>query len=242
MGADQSPAPPPADRRLRVLVGVLAALLAVAVIVVGVLWARSATTPVVTDAARASATPVPSPTPSGTPAPTAPTASDRPGTATPGSTATPGRPRPSSCDELYSDEMVDAFGSMVLNPQWLDDPDLDLTIGEDDPVLQGVLDDSDYLLCQWAMPDGPSGAGVSTTVAWVDTQDSALVESHLRDRGDSCSEQQEGLRCTTQGSNEEGYFGESHFLRDGIWVATEYSNAGPEGYTRDIVNNLWPDQ
>ena len=239
MGADQSPAPPPADRRLRVLVGVLAALLAVAVIVVGVLWARSATTPVATDAARASATPVPSPTPSGTPAPTA---SDRPGTATPGSTATPGRPRPSSCDELYSDEMVDAFGSMVLNPQWLDDPDLDLTIGEDDPVLQGVLDDNDYLLCQWAMPDGPSGAGVSTTVAWVDTQDSALVESHLRDRGDSCSEQQEGLRCTTQGSNEEGYFGESHFLRDGIWVATEYSNAGPEGYTRDIVNNLWPDE
>jgi hypothetical protein len=239
MGADQSPAPPPPDRRLRVLVGVLAALLAVAVIVVGVLWARSATTPVATDAARASATPVPSPTPSGTPAPTA---SDRPGTATPGSTATPGTPRPSSCDELYSDEMVDAFGTMVLNPQWLDDPDLDLTIGEDDPVLQGVLDDNDYLLCQWAMPDGPSGAGVSTTVAWVDAQDSAVVEAHLRDRGDSCSEQQEGLRCTTQGSNEESYFGESHFLRDGIWVATEYSNAGPEGYTRDIVNNLWPDE
>jgi hypothetical protein len=159
-----------------------------------------------------------------------------------GSTATPGTPRPSSCDELYSDEMVDAFGTMVLNPKWLDDPDLDLKIGEDDPVLQGVLDDNDYLLCQWAMPDGPSGAGVSTTVAWVDAQDSALVESHLRDRGDSCSEQQDGLRCTTQGSNDEGYFGESHFLRDGIWVATEYSNAGPEGYTRDIVNNLWPDE
>ena len=239
MGADQSPAPPPADRRLRVLVGVLAALLAVAVIVVGVLWARGATTPVATEAARASASPVPSPSPSGTPAPTA---SDRPGTAPPGSTATPGTPRPSSCDELYSDEMVDAFGTMVLNPAWLDDPDLDMKIGEDDPVLQAVLDDNDYLLCQWAMPEGPSGAGVNTTVAWVAAEDSTLVEAHLRDRGDSCSEQQEGLRCTTQGSNDEGYFGESHFLRDGIWVATEYSNAGPEGYTRDIVNNLWPDE
>ncbi|PXA68709.1 hypothetical protein CTB96_19220 [Cryobacterium arcticum] len=217
-------------------IGVLAALLALAVIIIiGVLWARGASTPAATEAAR--------PTPSATapPTPAGPTASNSGTPAASGSSAAPGTPQPGSCDELYSPEMVAAFGDMVLNPAWLDDPELDMKIGEDDPVLEGVIDANDSLLCQWAKPEGPSGAGVSTTLVWVDAADSATVEDHLRDRGDSCSEQEGGLRCTTEGSNDEGYFGESHFLRDGIWLATEYSNAGPDGYTLDMVNNLWPE-
>jgi hypothetical protein len=119
--------------------------------------------------------------------------------------------------------------------------DRELRIGEDDPALQGVLEETEFLLCQWVMPEGPSGAGVSTTVAAVDAAQNATVEERLRDRGDSCFAERNGLRCVTAGSNDEGYFGESHFVRDGIWITTEYSNAGPEGYTLDIVTNLWPD-
>jgi hypothetical protein len=40
MGADPTPATPPADRRLRVIAAVLAALVVVAIIVIGVLLAR----------------------------------------------------------------------------------------------------------------------------------------------------------------------------------------------------------
>ena len=227
MGAAHSQPSPPAKRRLWVIFAVLAALFAVAAIVVGLFGPRDDVTPAATEAAR--------PTPSATVAPTTPTP-----TPTPGSSAAPGTPQPASCDDLYSPEMVAAFGSMVLNPAWLDDPELEMRIGEDDPVQQEIIEANDSLLCQWAMPEGPSGAGVSTTVVWVDAEDSATIQAHLADRGDSCFEQQGGLRCTTESSNDEGYFGESHFLRDGIWVATEYSNAGPEGYTLDIVNNLWP--
>ncbi|WEO76796.1 hypothetical protein BJQ94_15760 [Cryobacterium sp. SO2] len=236
MGAAHSPAPPPANRRLWVIIGVLAALLALAVIIIGVLWARGAPTPAATGGAR--------PTPSATAAPSiAEPSAPSTGTASPapGSSAAPGTPRPASCDELYSPEMVAAFGDMVLNPAWLDDPELDMKIGEDDPVLQGVIDANDSLLCQWAKPEGPSGAGVSTTVVWVDAADSATVQAHLADRGDDCFDQQGGLRCTTETFTEEGYFGESHFLRDGIWLATEYSSAGPEGYTLDMVDSLWPE-
>ncbi|POH70998.1 hypothetical protein C3B59_03260 [Cryobacterium zongtaii] len=207
------------------MLGVFAALLAVAAIVAGLFWPRGAVTPAATEAAR--------PTPSATVAPTTPTP-------TPGSSAAPGTPQPASCDDLYSPEMVAAFGRMVLNPAWLDDPELEMKIGEDDPVQLEVIEANDSLLCRWAMPEGPSGAGVSTTVVWVDAEDSETIQAHLAGRGDSCFEQQGGLRCTMESSNDEGDFGESHFLRDGIWVATEYSNAGPEGYTLDIVNNLWP--
>jgi hypothetical protein len=232
MGADLTPASPPAGRRLRVIAVVLAALLVVAVIVIGVLVARGNDG---TDAAPPSPAPTATPTPS-PPATSAPSPTETPPT-TPGAPATP---LPASCDDLYSPAMVAAFGRMVLNPPWLDDPELELRIGDDDPVLQGVLEETEFLLCQWVMPEGPSGAGVSTTVAQVDTGQAVLVENHLRDRGDSCFAERNGLRCTTAGSNDEGYFGESHFLRDGIWIGTEYSNAGPEGYTLDIVDNLWP--
>jgi hypothetical protein len=229
MGAAHSPAPPPTKRRLWVIIGVLVAVLAVAAILVTMFWPRGDgdVSPVATETAR--------PTPSATAAPVTPTP-----TPTPGSSAAPGTPQPASCDELYSPEMVAAFGRMVLNPAWLEEVDYDMKIGADDPVQQGVIDANDSLLCQWGMPEGPSGAGVSTVVVWVDAGDTATIQAHLVDRGDNCFEQLDGLRCTTEGSNDEGYFGESHFLRDGIWVATEYSNAGPEGYTLDIVNNLWP--
>ncbi|POH70090.1 hypothetical protein C3B61_00250 [Cryobacterium zongtaii] len=227
MGAAHSSAPSPANRRLWVIIGVFAVLLAAAAILAGLFWPRGEVTPAATEAAR--------PTPSATVAPATPTP-----TPTPGSSAAQGTPRPESCDDLYSPEMVAAFGSMVLNPAWLNDPELEMRIGEDDPVQQQVIEANDSLLCQWGMPEGPSGAGVSTAVVWVDAEDSATIQALLADRGYSCFEQQGGLRCTTEGSNDEGYFGESHFLRDGIWVATEYSNAGPEGYTLDIVNNLWP--
>lgn len=227
MGAAHTKPPPPAKRRLWVIVGVLAALIAVAALVAGLFWPRNDVTPAATEAAR--------PTPSATAPPSTVTP-----TPTPGSSAAPGTPRPASCNDLYSPEMVAAFGSLVLNPAWLNAPGQQMKIGADDPVQQGVINANDSLLCQWALPEGPSGAGVSTTVVWVDAEDSATIQAHLVARGDSCFEQQGGLRCTSEGSNAEGYFGESHFLRDGIWVATEYANAGPEGYTLDIVNHLWP--
>ena len=37
----------------------------------------------------------------------------------------------------------------------------------------------------------------------------------------------------------DGAYGVSHFLRAGIWLATKYTNAGPLGYTQDIIDNLW---
>jgi len=227
MGAAHSQPPHPARSRLWVVLGVLAALFTVAALAVGVFWPRSDLTPAATEAAR----PTPSVTaPPGTPTPTP----------TPGSSAAPGTPRPASCTDLYSPEMVAAFGSMVLNPAWMDDPGLGLRIGADDPVQQDIIDANDSLLCQWGMPEGPSAAGVSTVVVWVDAEDSATIQAHLVDRGDTCFEQQGGLRCTSESTTEEGYSGESHFLRDGIWLATKYTNAGPVGYTLDIVNKLWP--
>ncbi len=55
----------------------------------------------------------------------------------------------------------------------------------------------------------------------------------------TCYDELGGLRCVTETTGDGGVVGESHFVRDGIWLATRYVNSGPDGYTHDIVANLW---
>ena len=225
MGAAHAPTPPsPANRRLRVIAAVLGALLVVAVVLIVVLWPRPVAAPTASEPAR--------PVPSSTPAPVTPM---------PGATLAPDTPRPTSCDELYSDDMVDAFGDFVLNPDWLNDPGEQLRIGPADEELRQIIAVNDSLRCIWTTAEGASDAGVVTALVWVDADERAEVNERLDDLGYDCFKERKGLRCVTEETTDEGTFGESHFLRDGIWLSTQYANAGPSGYTLDIVDNLWPD-
>jgi hypothetical protein len=225
LGAAETPTPPsPADRRLRVLVGVLGTLLAIAVVFIVVLWPRPAATPTFTDAAR--------PVPSSTPAPITPA---------PATSPPPGTRLPTECTDLYSPAMVAAFGDLQLNPDWLNDPGEELRIGPADDGLRELAEEKNPLRCIWTTPEGASDAGLVTAVVPVDADERAEVTGRLDELGYNCYQERQGLRCVTEVTTNEGTFGESHFLRDGIWLSTQYSNAGPAGYTLDIVDNLWPD-
>jgi hypothetical protein len=213
-----------------VLVGVLGGLLAVAVVFIVVLWPRPANTPTASDAPR--------PVPSSSPAPITPTPSATP---TPSGSAPPATPRPTDCAELYSPAMVAAFADLELNPDWLDEPGQELRIGPADAALQDLIEENESLRCIWTTAAGASDAGVVTAVVWIDADERAEVSERLDDLGYNCYQERQGLRCVTEVTTNEGTFGESHFLRDGIWLSTQYSNAGPAGYTLDIVDNLWPD-
>ena len=226
MGSAEQPTPPaPRDRRLWALIVVLAVLLAAAVILLGALWPRGSGTPDAGNAAR--------PVPSVTASPVTPTQTPRPSRA-------PGTPNPPDCAALYSARMVAAFGDLVLNPAWTENPNADLGLGTEDPELLAILQENDHLTCRWASPDGPSDSGVNTSVVWVTDAESASIEDRLLELDFSCYPERSGERCVTENSTDDGTFGESHFLRGSIWLATAYSNAGPSGYTIDIVDNLWP--
>ena len=47
------------------------------------------------------------------------------------------------------------------------------------------------------------------------------------------------VRCIDQHEAEAGAWGESHFLREGVWIATGWVNAGPNGYTHDMVTTIF---
>ena len=233
MAADRPrPAPgagrPAAAPRPWVFVLLAVAVLAVAALVVLALMPRGTT----------STTPTGPDAPAARPVPSSP-ATALPITPTPAPVPDDGTPRPTSCDELYSPSMVEAMGDLVLNPAWATAPGAEVLYGSDDAELRGVIDTAENLNCIWGAAAGGSDTGVVTDLVWVTPEQSGAVKARLEEAGLRCYEELEGLRCVIQTTTESGTFGESHFLRDGIWLATKYTNAGPDGYTHDIIANVW---
>lgn len=150
-----------------------------------------------------------------------------------------GTPHPSSCEQLYSPAMVDAFGDKVLNPSWTKAPGSGVRDGTDDPELVLIIDATEHLTCVWGSEAGGSDSGLTTNLVWVTPEQAIAVRARLSAAGYTCYEELSGDRCLTETVTEAGSRGESHFVRDGIWLATKYLNSGPDGYTHDIVTNVW---
>ena len=154
-------------------------------------------------------------------------------------TADSGTPHPSSCEQLYSPAMVDAFGDKVLNPSWTKAPGSGVRDGTADPELVLIIDAAEHLTCVWGSEAGGSDSGLTTNLVWVTPEQATAVRARLSAAGYTCYEELSGVRCLTETATEAGSRGESHFVRDGIWLATKYVNSGPDGYTHDIVTNVW---
>lgn len=207
---------------LLILGGIVTAL-----VVIAAVWVLFGPRPANTPGDNPAARPVPTVSPEPSPV------------STPTAEIAPGTPRPTSCDEIYSPEMKAAFGELVLNPAWTTAPGADVRNGAEDPQLNAVITSSEHLSCRWVSPAGPSDSGLATSVVWVTDEQTAAVEARLRALDFECYEELGGLRCITEGVSGADRFGESHFLRGGIWLATHYVNAGPDGYTHDMVNTIW---
>jgi hypothetical protein len=247
MNADKLSAQQSAHRRTKTLVGVLAVLLLGAMIVLAVLWVRSLTSAAAGESRLLAPLPASTVHPS-TAEPTAP--SEAPAANAPaaqvadaGSAAAVSGQLPGSCDQLYSSAMVATLtaSNLALNPARLDNPEDDVRFGPADQQLRTIIDTNQSLPCIWVTAAGGSGIAVATTVVVVDVAESEQVADRLRSLGFTCVDEREGLRCETQTTSTEGTFGESHFLRDDLWVSTQYGDVPlPEGYTLDIINSLWP--
>jgi hypothetical protein len=152
-----------------------------------------------------------------------------------------GGPTPASCDEIYSAGMMETFSEThALNPAWTATAEPATRIGTLDPELTGFITAAQHLTCVWADPVGGSGSGLVTNVVFVTEEQNIAARERLEAIAQSCYDELEGFRCVMQSDTDgEGSAGESHFLRDGIWLATSYVNAGPSGYTHDLIGTIW---
>jgi hypothetical protein len=179
----------------------------------------------------------PSAPPTSSPEPTSsPTPSDEP-TPTDEGTPTPtGAMIPSDCVDIYTRDLTPDFDGLVLNPAWTLEPGSGVRRGSKDDVAVALLESKAELTCSWANPRGGSDRGVTTDVARVAPDEAASTLEHFASAGFTCFEELEGTRCLIESApSPDGQSGESHFIRDGVWIATWWVNAGPEGYTHDIV-------
>ncbi|TFC13969.1 hypothetical protein E3O19_11555 [Cryobacterium algoritolerans] len=218
--------PRPARRRLWFLLGAIGSALVVILVVLLIVWRGGAGLPGDTAAGGR-------PQPSRTPTPVALAAAPVPA-------ATPAGPHPSKCGELYSPALVAAFGTAVLNPAWAEAAGPEVRHGTEDAELSKLIDTADKLTCIWGNPKGGSDSRLTTNLVWVTAEQSAAVKARLAAAGMTCYAELGGLRCVSETTGDAGALsGESHFLRDGIWLATHYVNSGPDGYTHDIIAHVW---
>jgi hypothetical protein len=147
---------------------------------------------------------------------------------------------PASCPEIYTRDWTPEFDGLVLNPTWSEDPNSGVHLGSHDDTAVAELERSARLTCKWGHPKGGSDRGLTTNVAVVDAQQVADLRAHFQVVGYSCYEELDGVRCIVETEpTADGQSGESHFFREGVWIATLWVNAGPDGYTHDIVAALF---
>lgn len=146
---------------------------------------------------------------------------------------------PAECSGIYTTDWSTQLDGYVLNPEWAAE-DRNSAIDTGDDELNAILKAGDPLRCQWGHESGGSDRSLKTAVVAVTADQSAVVLARLQAREFSCYEELGGTRCVLEENDDNGTSGESHFVRDGVWIATRWMNMAPDGYTHDIVNTLWP--
>lgn len=225
-------APAPKRKRNPVVIGlsVLAGVLAIAlVVVIGLLVVGPGGTP----AADSTRTPSATATAGSTPAPTTTDAAE-----------TPAAPvRPTECTQLFPAGYIESLTTdiLALNPEWAAQDIKTEFFGSNDEVLAAsIAANDDRLTCALVKASGGGDVGVITSVLWVDAAAQTAAIDRMNASGMTCSEETGGTMCFTEVVEDAGTYGERHFLRDGTWVATRWSNTNISGWTQTIVSTLFP--
>lgn len=184
--------------------------------------------------------------------PATPSVSPTPTASAPALTSTPGA-MPTSCDDLFTPGLraqISPDGFLALNPAWLQEPGNERKVengyGTFDPDLAKILSSDPGLLCDWTKASGPGEVFLITQVRKVDaaTQQAALARmtdlASDPDTGWTCTDYTAGRWCLVNTNDGTGNVsGESHFFRDGLWIASDWVNAGPETYTPLLVTRIF---
>ncbi|SDS15253.1 hypothetical protein [Microterricola viridarii] len=222
-----TPTPKPRSRDRKVGLAIVAAIvLAVGAVSAG--YAVGAMPP--SDAASAGANP------SETPERPAPETSTP---AAPEPSAAPVSRVPATCAGIYSTDWAAQMGGLVLNPAWINEPGQPAVFGSADDTLIAVLQAADPLSCRWGSEAGGGDRFLVTNVTSLSGSQPAEVLARLAELGLSCYDELGGTRCIIEATDDNGFSGESHFVRGEVWLATRWMNIAPDGYTHDIVNTLW---
>jgi hypothetical protein len=134
----------------------------------------------------------------------------------------------------------------VLDPAWKSGPGKPRAetsgYGTYDPTLASLLSKEPGLICDWAPASGPSDTFLTTQLRHVDaaTQQAALARmKELKELGWGCGATNGGEWCLTDDSHTGRSIGESQFVGNGDWLASNWNNAGPQTYPPELLKILF---
>lgn len=136
---------------------------------------------------------------------------------------------PGSCEELYPESVRSALQEQGFVPTTGGRPGTAGVLTADTPANQ-IADDRLAFQCGLAV-EGAGGEALQTRVSsGLTPEERDYVIGVLGGGGFGCSELLGGTWCSTSD--------ESHFLRDGFWMATAWTYA-PDGYTPLVAGAIW---
>ena len=142
---------------------------------------------------------------------------------------------PTFCGALYSDAMqVTLTGiGMTLGNRW----DGTARSGSADDELHAMLANPE-LDCHWTQTD-PAPAALLTRVAELTDAEQEAAIARLDALGFTKLTEHDGIRYFVENTDATGPTGESHFFREGLWIATHWQGHGQYGYTADMVRSVF---
>lgn len=139
---------------------------------------------------------------------------------------------PSTCAQLFSAGMrgtIEAAGFRSNTSMHATNPP-----GTDDAVLADLMRSKPALGCTWHRSDSDP-AGIETSVLEVDETTTAAAIARFQALGFSPIAELGSTRYFIERNST----GESHIIRDGVWFATRWVEYGPNGYTADMVGQVF---
>jgi hypothetical protein len=148
---------------------------------------------------------------------------------------------PADCTQIYTTDWSGVFApGYVLNPEWSTAEGAPVILGTGDEAASTVLQETSQLSCGWLPPEGGDGSvGLVTSLAAVDQAQTDAAIAAFQAAGMECYEELGGTRCIGEWQGVAGPAGESHFLREGHWIATRWDGPAVSGYTADIVAKIF---
>jgi hypothetical protein len=146
---------------------------------------------------------------------------------------------PASCPDIYTRDWSAELGGLVLNPPWTETPGNGPFWGSNDNGAVTVLEATTKLTCAWVGSNGGGDVGLITNLAQLTPEQEASTVVYLGSIGQACYDELLGTRCVIEWNSDAGDSGESHFLREGVWSATRWSNVVADGYTHDIATAIF---
>jgi hypothetical protein len=146
---------------------------------------------------------------------------------------------PDDCLDLYGQAMEAEFEreTMHLNRVWTGAREA--PAGSTDPQLLTMLPTQLSLDCFWLDETGGTKAAVLTVASEPGPEVTAAVEARLVELGFGRQTDRGGVRYFAEHRIGTESRGESHFVRDGVWLATNWYGFGPWGYTGHMAENVF---